>query len=177
MIEAKINKAEIDKLREFFQATNRELNAASNRAIRKTITWIKSKTLKEVSTQSGVQQKVLKDRARTSVDTSKKEGKFWFGVWRVSLARLNPKQTKKGVKAGLRGSIYREGAFLAPLKNSTLFKYQVFKRAGKKRLPIIKQVYDFRVSADTIKNKIMPQVPGEVTKKLRQELNWETSKR
>lgn len=182
MNEVKIDKSEIEKLKGFFQATNKELNAASNRTIKYVVnTWIVKEVVQDVSKQSGVQQKILRSRVRTSVNAGLKEGKFWFGTWRVSLARLTPKQTKKGVKAGTRGSIFREGAFLMKISKrngeSAAVPYQVMKRVGNKRLPIEKQLFKYENSTGRIEKNILPQVPDKVTEKMRQELNWEASKR
>lgn len=176
-ISVKIDRNQIEELKNFFNSTARELDKASNRAIKKTINWARGKALKEVAEQSNIQQKVLKTRTRTSASPARKEGRLWFGTYRISLIRLNAKQNKKGVKAGTRGAIFVKSAFLAPIKNSQLFTHQVFKRVGKKRLPIEKQITDYSTSATGIRDKIMPQISAEVIKKLRQELNWEASKR
>lgn len=191
MIEVQIDKAQIEELRSFFNSTSRELDKASNRAIKKTIAWAQGQVIKQVAKENNIQQKVLKTRARTSMNTSKKEGKLWFGTYRISLIRLNAKQNKSGVKAGTRGAIFVKSAFLAPIENGIFFTHQVFKRNGKFSFPkkgryagkgilreeLDKQVYDYSASATGIKDKIMPQITAELIKKLRQELNWEASKR
>lgn len=177
MLEVKIEKEEIEKLRSFFRSTNEELNRAANRVIRQTIDWTKKEALKEVSSQSNVQQKILRTRIKTRTNTIKKEGRLWLGTYRVSLIRLNAKQNTKGVKAGTRGAIFVKSAFLAPIKNSQLFTHQVFKRVGKKRLPIEKQVHDYSKPAMNIRDRIMPNINAELIKRLRRELKWEASKR
>lgn len=177
MLEVKIEKEEIERLKSFFRSTNEELNRAANRSIRQTINWAKTVALKDVSSQSNIQQKILKTRTKTSTNPTKKEGRLWLGTYRVSLIRLNAKQNKKGVKAGTRGAIFVKSAFLAPIKNSQLFTHQVFKRVGKKRLPIEKQVQNYSAEAMNIRDRIMPNINAELIKRLRRELKWEASKR
>lgn len=82
---------------------------------------------------------------------------------------------KKGVKAG---KIFREGAFIAPIKSSTKNKFQVFKRVGKKRLPIKKQVVEIdKQVTSAIENTVLGQIPDKMISNLQQELRWELSKR
>lgn len=199
MIEAKIDKNEIIKLQAFFKATSRELEAASNAALRDTIRWIKSQLIKKTANSAKIQQKPLtqktsKGTSRLWFSTNKtdKSARLWFGVRRISLGRLNPKQhgkrgtkgrrsSRAGVSAGVGGSIFREGAFLMPIskKNgeAAIVPYQVMKRAGKDRLPIIKQVYDYGTHADQAAQEIIPKIPEKLTENLRKKLKWQTGKR
>ena len=59
MIEAKLEKSEIDKLQTFFNATQKQLNNASNYALRETINWVKSQLVKRTANESHIQQKPL----------------------------------------------------------------------------------------------------------------------
>lgn len=199
MIEAKIDKTEIDKLRAFFDATDKELENASNYALRGTIKWLKSQLVKRTAKESGIQQKPLTEKtskgtARIWVTSSKvdKSARLWFGVYRISLARLNPKQygkqgtkrrknSKAGVAAGLGGSIFREGAFLMPIKKrngeDAIVPYQVMKRIGNKRLPIEKEVYSYKETALSIEDDLLSSVPQKLTEILRSKLKWQTERR
>lgn len=169
MIQATISRESIDELTRFFNSTSKELDAASNRAIRKTLRWVTSQVSKHISEKSKVQQGVLKKRSKTSVNTTKKYGLLWFGSYDVPLRQLNPKQNKKGTKAGLRGAIFRESAFIA--------QQNVFKRINKKRLPVSSQAVDFSESIEGVEDKIIPNIAPELIKKLREELRWEATKR
>lgn len=197
MIEAKIDKSEIDRLQQFFNATTKEMNTASNYALRETIKWVKSQLIKRTASESKIQQKPLTQktskgtvRVHTSYNKTEKTARLWFGTYRISLARLSPRQigkggTKKrrnsraGVVAGVRGSIFREGAFLMPIKSKTgeaIVPYQVMKRAGRKRLPIIKQTYKYTDTAIRIEKELISQVPKKLADKLRAKLAWQTQK-
>jgi len=200
MIEAKIDKEEIEKLRAFFDANQKELDKASNYALRATITWLKNQLVKRTAKESRIQQKPLTEKtskgtSRIWISTNKKEksARLWFGVRRISLARLKPKQygkaekgkkrrksSKAGVGAGLNHSIFREGAFLMPIRkkdgSAAIVPFQVMKRIGRERLPIEKQVFDYGETALNVEQ----QLQGEVTKilmdKLREKLSWQTAK-
>jgi len=196
MIEAKLEKSEIEKLQTFFNATQKQLNNASNYALRETINWVKSQLVKRTANESHIQQKPLTQktsrgtaRIHSSVDKANKTARLWFGTYKISLARLNPRQLGKGgskkrkgaragVVAGVGGSIFREGAFLMPIRKKTgeaaIVPYQVMKRASKKRLPIIKQTYDYSDKAVGIENELMSQVPKKLADTLRAKLKWQT---
>lgn len=200
MIEAKIDREEIEKLRAFFDANQKELDKASNYALSSSIKWLKNQLVKRTAKESRIQQKPLTEKTSkgtsriwTSTNKKEKTARLWFGVRRISLARLNPKQygkiekrrkrrksTKSGVAAGLNHSIFREGAFLMPIKrkdgSSAIVPFQVMKRIGRERLPIEKQVFDYGETALNIER----QLQGETTKilidKLREKLAWQTAK-
>lgn len=197
MIEAKLEKSEIEKLQRFFNATEKQLNAASNYALRETIKWVKSQLIKKTAAESKIQQKPLTQktskgtaRVHTSYNKSTKTARLWFGTYKISLARLKPRQigkggnkkrrnTRAGVVAGVGSSIFREGAFLMPIKSRTgesVVPYQVMKRAGKSRLPIIKQTFDYSDKAVSVQKSIMSQVPKKLADTLKAKLKWQTQK-
>lgn len=50
------------------------------------------------------------------------------------------------------------------------------KRAGRERLPIIKQTFDYSDKAITVEKEIMSQVPKKLADTLRAKLKWQTEK-
>ena len=198
MIEAKLEKSEIEKLQTFFNETNKKLNNASNYSLREVINWVKSQLVKRTASETKIQQKPLTQktskgtaRIHSSVDKTNKTARLWFGTYKISLARLNPRQIGKGgskkrknsragVVAGVGGSIFRQGAFLMPIRKKTgeagVVPYQVMKRAGRERLPIIKQTFDYSDKAITVEKEIMSQVPKKLADTLRAKLKWQTEK-
>lgn len=196
MIETKIDKSEIENLQRFFNATASELNTASNYALRETIRWVKSQLIRRTAAESRIQQKPLSQktsrgtsRVHTSYNKTTKTARLWFGTYRISLARLNPRQLGKsskrrrnsraGVVAGVGSSIFRQGAFLMPIKSrsgNSIVPYQVMKRAGKSRLPIIKQTFDYSDKAVNIEQNMMSQVPNKLIDTLKAKLQWQTQK-
>lgn len=199
MIEAKIDKDEIGKLQAFFSATDKELEVASNYALKQTINWLKSQLVKKIAQENKIQQKPLTEkttkgtsRVYSSTNKNDKTAQLWMGVYRISLARLNPKQygkhgtkrrknSRAGVAAGIGGSIFREGAFLMPISKrnggTAVVPYQVMKRSGKSRLPIEKQDYEYKESAITIGADLQELIPEKLTDALRTKLKWQTEKR
>lgn len=196
MIEAKIDKSEIEKLQRFFNATKKQLNTASYYALNETIKWVKSQLVKKTASEARIQQKPLTQktskgtsRIHTSYDRATKTARLWFGTYKISLARLKPRQIGKGgskkyksagagVIAGVGGSIFREGAFLMPIRSrsgTSVVPYQVMKRAGKARLPIIKQTYDYSDKAISVERSIISQVPKKLADTLKAKLKWQTS--
>lgn len=175
MLRVEISQDQLTALKSFFDATTNEVKKAGVRTIRKTSNWIKTASVREISKRTDIAQKILRGRAKSKIYVNKMQGEFTFGIYRVSLMRLGPKQQKKGVRAG---KFFRQSAFIAPIKSSTSNKYQVFKRVGKKRLPIEKQMIVIKDSVNTvIRDIVMPQIPDRIIVIFRQELRWEVSKR
>ena len=202
MIEAKIDKSEIEKLQRFFNATAKQLKKASHYALSDTIKHLKSELIKGTATQyyPKIQQKALTEKmsngssrinySSLSEIKVKNYARLWFGTYRISLARLNPHQVGKGgskkrknsragVTAGVSGSIFREGAFLMPIRSrsgTSVVPYQVMKRLGKARLPIKKEMFEYEGRALRVEKKIFKQVPDFLAKKLKERLIGQLSK-
>ena len=199
-IEIKIEKSEIENLKNFFRATKKQLNTASNIALRQTITWAKNQMVKRVAAKMKLQSKPFTEkngkgtaRIHMSVNKTDKSARFWFGLYRISVARFKPRQVGKvtkgrtrrknsraGVVAGIGGSIFRQGAFLMKLSkkdgSSAVVPYQVMKRVGNKRLPIKKEVIAYDLVADDIQRALLPELPPRLERTLRQKLQWQTEK-
>ena len=90
--------------------------------------------------------------------------KLWYGLNGISLIHLNARETKKGVTAGKHK---RDSAFIA--------KGQVFKRSGKGRLPIEKQVLEIKEKADSYLdgNAFSDGYQEQFFRTLEHELRWQ----
>lgn len=200
VVEIKIEKSQINGLNSYFKATSKQLNRASEVALSETIKWAKNQMVKRVAAAMSLQAKPFTQpngkgtaRIHWSVNKADKSARFWFGLYRISVARFNPRQvgkTKKGRKrkknakagvvAGLKSSIFCEGAFLMPLKkkdgSKPVVPYQVMKRVGKKRLPIEKEVLLYKWEAEDVQKELMDELPHRLWKTLRQKLQWQTEK-
>ena len=199
-IEIKIEKSEIENLKNFFRATQKQLNTASNVALRQTITWAKNQMVKRVAAKMKLQSKPFTEpngkgtaRIHMSVNKAVKTARFWFGLYRISVCRFKPRQVGKvakgrkrrkdsraGVVAGLGGSIFRQGAFLMRLSkkdgSSPVVPYQVMKRVGNKRLPIKKETIAYDLVADDVQKALLPELLPRLRRTLRQKLQWQTEK-
>ena len=199
-IEIKIEKSEIENLKNFFRATQKQLNTASFVALSQTITWAKNQLVKRVAAKMKLQPKPFTEkngkgtaRILTHINEDNKSATCWFGLYRISVARFKPRQvgkvakgrkrrknTRAGVVAGLGGSVFRQGAFLMKLRkkdgSSAVIPFQVMNRIGKKRLPIKKEVIAYDFVADEVQRTLLPELPPRLEYTLRQKLQWQTEK-
>lgn len=108
---------EITRATAAIQATPKQLEKASNRAIRKTIRWLKTRVAREISAVTKVPQKALKPRLTTSVAGRGRDRVhiLWFGTLPLAAEQVgNPRQTKRGTNVGKHRF---EGAFVATIYN------------------------------------------------------------
>lgn len=165
-----LDEDEINRVKRELVATHKQINIAMHRALRVTARKIRTKASKDLRLKLKVPSRIWKDRLRLYV--RQKEGiyRIWFGLDPISLSRLNPRQTKRGVSA--QGRVRRKGAFISKGgKNKGL----VFKRKGRERLPIDKQ--EFEVEEDVliyIEDEIFPAFEEMFYQVFEKELRWET---
>lgn len=99
------------------QATPKQMEVASERAIRKTIRWLSGRVARELSQQLGIPQKNLKPRllVRSVGKGMDKAHILWMGVAPMPADLAGKaRQTRKGVTVGKRKF---EGAFLRSVYN------------------------------------------------------------
>jgi hypothetical protein len=105
---------EIMRATAMIQATPKQMQTATDRAIKKTIRWLSSRVAREIGQALNIPQKAIKNRVVTSVVGSGSERVhiLWLGVAPIAAENLaNPRQTKKGVSVGRRrydGAFYRD---------------------------------------------------------------------
>ena len=106
---------------------------AAFRALNKTARWLRTKTVRSVSQQTGLQQKLIRERLQM-LSASRRQLKAHLiskdsYIPAHKLGRL--KQTATGAQAG---KFHYEGAFVAEMPSTG--HASVFKRKRKSRLPI-----------------------------------------
>lgn len=176
MLKIDIKTSDIERLIKDLDVDEKETIKALKMALRQTSTALKTLSLRELSKASGIQQKILRPRIKTSVREQGLSAVIWYGLNPVGLIRLNPRQNKSGVQAG---KIFRKSAFLVSIKSKTgNLKQQVFRRLSDKRLPIEKQTVDVERIASRLVEDIIEKNYFEILfKKMEQQLKWEISKR
>ncbi len=108
---------EVTRATAAIQATPKQLEKASNRAIKKTIRWLRTRIAREISAATKVPQKALKPRLTASVAGrgSDRVHILWFGSMPLPAENAgNPRQTRKGTNVGRHRY---EGAFVATIYN------------------------------------------------------------
>lgn len=108
---------EITRATAAIQATPKQLEKASNRAMRKTIRWLKTRIAREISLLTKVPQKALKPRMTVSTAGrgTDRVHILWFGTLPLAAEQAgNPRQTRRGTNVGKHRF---EGAFVSKIYN------------------------------------------------------------
>jgi hypothetical protein len=128
-------------LADSFEASEEQFQAALRSTYGKMGRWLRAKSIKGLSSELKIQQKILRARVKAfrlhgGISSASEGAKVWYGLKSIPLARLNPVETPRGVRAS--GGRFVEGAFIANYGGQR----QVLKRRGKGRLPLEIQVAD-----------------------------------
>ncbi|MDN7910124.1 phage tail protein [Burkholderia cepacia] len=146
------------------------MQAAWRRTLRKTGAWIRSQTAKEVSSATGIQQKLLRQRMyffMRSLDT----GKVWLGLNPLEAHRLGAvRRTKKGMRAGK--SLF-EGAWR---KTKAQPDGAIYRRSGKARTPFEVVTVEWSQTGDPAFRRAARVCEARLMTVLRQEVNYEIQK-
>ncbi|MCP3940517.1 MAG: hypothetical protein GY710_03430 [Desulfobacteraceae bacterium] len=170
-----VDTGDLQQLALDLSATPKEVDRALRSTANRMAGWLKTKSAAGISKKLDIPQKVLRKRIHTLKSSRGKgsnEKKIWFGLNPISLMSLNPKKTASGIKA--RG-ITVNGGFISMGKNRRL---NVFKRRGKKRLPIDKQsVGIYKESIQFIDNRLLAsrEFKSVFFKTFERNLKWWTS--
>ena len=167
MIELKISEQGISQIVDELGATPAQCKKALRSTLSKMARWMETRTRKGLSAELQIQQKIIRRRLKKSSIVATGSGfsiKLWYGLNDVSLIHLGARETKSGVTAGRRKV---EGAFIA--------KGQVFKRTGKSRLPIDKQVVKIQAKANNYLDDAISQsaFDDQFFKTFEHELKWQ----
>jgi len=171
-----IDGSSVRSLKDAFEASDAQIIAAMRSTYAGMARWLRTKGVRGLSANLGVQQKILRSRVRSfrlqgGVSRNCDGAKIWFGLRSIPLIRLNARELRGGVSAS--GGRYIEGAFIASFRGSR----QVLKREGKPRIPV--QV----VSADItdastvyIEDELIgtAEFDAQFFKLLEHELRWRT---
>jgi hypothetical protein len=156
-------------------ATDAQVNKALNSTLVKMAGWLRSKSVKGLSTTLAIQQKVIRRRLKSFRLQRRAGGSeitVWYGLDPIALVYLQAKQNKTGVKAS--GGRFVQSGFIAKGSNGNR---QVFKRRGKGRLPIEKQRAEIEDKASTyIEDQLVGAAEFEARffQTFEHELQWRT---
>lgn len=174
MIAVQIDARDIDRVIAELRATEPQVRRALGSTLRKMAAWVKARSVKGLSKELEVQQKLIRRRLRTikakPITNGGVEVRVWFGLDPISLIYLGARKSGRGVKAGAR---FVEGGFIAEAKGGR----QVFKRKGRARLPIEKQTAKINAKAERFLDDGLLNAPAfteQFYKTLTHELQWQT---
>lgn len=150
-IKVKIDNNQILAVQQSFDLDEKELKRAFTKALRKAQRWMHSQSLKSISKETGISQKMLRNRIKYKAVKNLKAIVF-EGLNRMALMLLKAKQIKKGVRTPrlkLAASAFIKSAFIGPVRKGSK-KLVVYKRVGKKRLPVDEHKADFENKAKQV---------------------------
>lgn len=180
-----VDTSRVALLADAFGANIKQMQAAELRALNKTMTWLRTHTVRAVSKETKVAAKILRQRvAAYKANRRNPRGRVWAGLDPIKARRLGRfRQLKRGVRMGRH---VFEGAFLTAMQtgHTSIFERtgeakRMMKRgryAGKdiKREPIREVKLD--INTDAVQDKI-DAVFGEAQARffiaLRQELKYQ----
>lgn len=167
----------IASLADAFGATESQVQAAMRSTYGKMGRWMRTQSVRGLSSKLKIQQKILRSRVRTfrmqnGVTGDGAGAKVWYGIKDIAFARLNPKESGGGVKAA--GGRHEKGAFIARMYG----RDQVLKRIGKKRVPLRVVYADIAEEAVTYIEDVLVGTAAfdiQFYKFLEHEIRWRTS--
>jgi hypothetical protein len=141
MISVQIDARDLERLIREVAATKPMAERALRSTLRKMAGWVRTRSIKGLSDKLQIQQKVIRRRLRSIRARNRPGGaevSIWYGLNPIDLIHLKARQTAKGVRSS--GGRFVPSAFIA--------KHQVFRRAGKARLPLEKQSAEIQADAE-----------------------------
>lgn len=165
MTTIKFDPAQFDRIIEELEMSPRKMERATKAAIKETVNWVKGQSVRELSKETGLQQKFIRKRVYARAFGSSR-GRISFYVKPFNLIVLNARQTKHGVTSK-RMSV--KSAFITHHTGKPL----VFKRSGISRLPIEPVKYEInKETSDTVRKFEGGLVSGEFFRRLGQKVRW-----
>lgn len=157
MLEARIDNTQLENLNRDLQLSQRDLINIATKVFKMSAKDFSKKVIKRANSEYKISQKKLKERIKQFVINDLKI-KIFSGFYRVGITNWRARQigkVKKGgkVRKNTRGGVefgapgakqFRQGAFIltSKKKDGSPGGKVAFKRIGKERLPIQKQVTD-----------------------------------
>lgn len=124
-----------ERVRDLLGVLQRDMKAAIRTATRQAGQWANREGARRLAKEARVPLKNLRQGLRLKFQYQSVRGfataRLWYGLNDISFKYLGARQQQKGVRAG--GETIA-GAFIAPTLGA-----HVFKRAGKERLPLVRQ--------------------------------------
>lgn len=174
MIELDLEAQDIQNVIFDLQATEAQVNRALSSTLGKMAAWMRTRSVRGLSKELQVQQKIIRRRLKTFRMSRTSNGasiRVWYGLDPIALIHLKARQTQRGVTAGRHS---RDGAFIRRGRNGN---EQVFKRRGAGRLPLDKQRLDVEDKAATyLEDEIIGGLAfqSQFFKTFEHELRWRT---
>jgi hypothetical protein len=136
-----------DQVVEAIGATEMQIRIAAMRAINKTALWIQSRSAREISDETKIKLKLIRQKLRVIKANRETLKAFIMGnLYAIKAIKLgNPRQTTSGVTIGVRKF---PGAFVARMPKTG--HIGVFKRKTRNRLPIQEQYVPLGTNASNI---------------------------
>jgi hypothetical protein len=172
MLELKVNIAGFDQVIQAIGATERQVKTAAVRAINKTAIWAQSKSAREISAETKIKLKLIRQRLRLiKANSSSLKAFILAKLYGVPAAKLgNSKQDARG--SSIAGHNF-PGAFIAKMPRSG--HVGIYKRKTSKRLPIKEQHVQIDPPAsDIIKKNIDDEAAEIFMKYFKHELDYAT---
>lgn len=160
---------ELQQASAVIQSTPQQLSLAGQRAIKKTMRWLRTRIARELSQSLAISQKVLKPRfslstVGTGIDAATI---LWLGVNAMPAEILGKaRQTRKGVTVGRRKY---DGAFYQQVYGDS---YRVWRRKDVRRFPVKAEVVEISDQAAEVFGRFQARIPAEFQRILQQELNY-----
>jgi hypothetical protein len=159
----------LDRIGRDLGATQKQIEPAMRSAVSRVVRWAGNEAARRISKATKVTGKVLKGRMR--VEVMSKDGvlgRVWAGLSNIPLKAMKPRQTKSGVTAG---PAKRPGAFISEKLNG-----HVFKRTGKKRLPIEKETFSILDPGLDAMGSLENEIGERLQREFETQLKWQMSK-
>ena len=164
---------ETDDIIAAFEATKIQVETALMRALNKTALWLKSQSVKEISKEKALKQKLIRKRLHVLKSNRKplvvRVIASLHGVKAHQMGHL--RQTRTGAKAGKR---HFKGAFVATMPTGHT---GIYKRKGRKKLPIREVVFPLEpVASNVIKAVTDDKAAQQFNKLFTHEMQFITSR-
>jgi hypothetical protein len=164
-----INAKGLDRIGRDLGATQKQIEPAMRSAVSRVTRWAGNEAARRISKATKVTGKVIKGRMR--VEVMGKDGvlgRVWAGLSNIPLKAMKPRQTKSGVTAG---PAKRPGAFISKKLGG-----HVFKRTGKKRLPIEKETFSIFDPGMDAMGSLENEIGERLQREFESQLKWQLSK-
>lgn len=174
MLALDVGTPDFGRLVQDLAATEKQAQRALNSTLRKMAAWLRTRSMRGLSKELELQQRILRRRlkaAKLRVSGGGSEITVWFGLNPVGLVYLQAKQGSSGVAAA--GGRFVKSAFIAKTPGGGS---QVFKRMGRARLPVAAQAADVQQPAENYiaHDALGAQFDAQFWKTFEHELQWQT---
>lgn len=152
--------------------TEKEVEVALKRALNRTAQWLQTRARRALMKGLNLPANVIRARLRYAYySATAKRVRVWIGLNPVSVIRLNPKKSAKGVTA--RGEKY-DGGFITTGRSGNR---HVYKRLGKERFPIMSVYKDISEGKELLENQVFEGWEQFLLERFEHELKWQGGKK